>query len=503
MSRAVRQRAVVTWVAFAGGAVLMALEILSSRILAPRFGNSVYVWGSIISVFLAALAVGYWWGGRAADRNPTVGGLGRMVVAAGVAQAVVVAFGPPLAEAMGERTGGTVWGPLLAASVLFAPPSVLLATLSPYAVRLAARELTRIGHTAGSLYAVSTAGSLVGTLGCTFLLIPFLPLGRALALVLGITAATALVALAGDWRRHSLAIFVALALLALAVAGPPEIVAPPAGLVARRATPYQTLSVVDSGGVRYLESDGVVHGAVDLATGEVAMGYPRVLPAAWLLAPEVRRVLILGLGGGNVAGYLRRAFPGVEVHFVEIDPAVAEVARRHMGLVEGEGVRVHVADARRFLETHEESWDLILADTYIGLSVPFHLTTVELVRLAESRLAPGGVFAVNLAAELDAPFPAAIARTVAAVFPTLEVFPVPDRANRLLFATRRPPATDAELLARAEELGPRPGLDPSLVELARLRTDDPPDLSGARVLTDAFAPVDRLIHLGAEPPGAR
>lgn len=500
MSPAVRQRVVLLWVVFAGGGVLMALEILSSRILAPRFGNSVYVWGSIISVFLAALSAGYWWGGREADRDPSLGGLGRMVVWAGVAQAVVVALGPWLADVVGARTGAAPWGPLLAAGLLFAPPSVLLATLSPYAVRLAARDLARIGHTAGTLYAVSTAGSLIGTLGCTFLMIPFLPLGRALGLVLAVTAATALVALAGEWRRRRLAAATAVALLVLAVTGPPRLAAPPEGLVAERATAYQTLRVIDRGGIRYLESDGVVHGAVERATGEVAMGYPRVLPAAWLLAPDIRRVLILGLGGGNVAEYLLEAFPGTEIHFVEIDPAVAEMARRHMGLAESEAIHVHEGDARQFLERHDERWDLILADTYIGLSVPFHLTTVELVRLADSRLAPGGVFAVNLAAELDAPFPQAIARTVAAVFPTLDVFAVPGRANRLLFATHGPALSAAELAARAERLGPRP-LSPDLEQLAALRVEAAPDLTAAPVLTDAFAPVDRLIHLGARPPG--
>lgn len=500
MSPAVRQRVVLLWVVFAGGAVLMALEILSSRILAPRFGNSVYVWGSIISVFLAALAAGYWWGGHEADRDPTLGGLGKMVVWAGVTQAVVVALGPWLADVVGARTAAAPWGPLVVASLLFAPPSVLLATLSPYAVRLAAHDLARLGHTAGGLYAVSTAGSLVGTLGCTFLLIPFLPLGRALSLVLGVTAATALVALAGEWRRRWLATLTAVALLALAAAGPPRLAAAPEGLVAERTTPYQTLRVIDRGGVRYLESDGVVHGAVERATGEVAMGYPRVLPAAWLVAPEIRRVLILGLGGGNVAGYLRRAFPDATIEFVEVDPAVAEVARRHMGLEEGDGVRVHVSDGRQFLERNEGPWDLIFADTYIGLSVPFHLTTVELVRLVDARLAPGGVFAVNLAADLDQPFPRAIARTVAAVFPRVDAFSVPERGNTLLFAGRHPPLSDEELLARARRLGPRPGLEPDLEALAGLRMAADPDLSGAPILTDAFAPVDRLIHLGARVP---
>ena len=490
------------WTVLASGAVLMALEILSSRILAPRFGNSVYVWGSIISVFLAALAAGYWWGGRLADRRPDLPGLGRMVALAALAQAVLATAGPALADLLGRRTGATRWGPLVAATVLFAPPSVLLATVSPYAVRLAARDLRRLGQTAGTLYAVSTAGSLLGTLGATFALIPFLPLGRGLAVVLGVTAATALVAVAGSWRRERATTALALLALALALVGPPVLGRRPAGLVHEETTPYQTLRVVDRGDVRYLESDGVVHGAMRRSDGELALVYPRLLPVAWLLAPEVRRVLVLGMGGGNVAAYLGRAFPGVEVDFVDVDPAVPEVARRFMAFADGRG-RVHVADARRFLEGTGERWDLIVADTYIGLSVPFHLTTREFLEEVRRHLVPGGVFAVNLASRLDAPFAAAIARTLQSRFPTVYAFRAPQRANRLLFATSGPPLDDAALLDRARRLGPRPGLDPDLVGLVGLRIDAEAEMGDAprRALTDDFAPVDRLIHLsGGQPP---
>jgi spermidine synthase len=492
------------WVVFAGGAVLMALEILSSRILAPRFGSSVYVWGSIISVFLAALAAGYAWGGRLADRDPTFTGLGRMVTWAAAAQALLLVFGTRLADLLGAWTGAAPWGTLLAATLLFAPPAVLLATLSPYAVRLAAHDLEHLGHTAGRLYALSTLGSLVGTLGATFGLIPHLALEASLALILGVTAATAVLALAGEPRRERLSLAAAALLLVAALVGPPSLGGDEPGLVHQRMTPHQTLRVIDEDGIRYLESDRVRHGAVRLADGEMALSYPRLFPLAWAYRPEARRVLILGMGGGNSASYLRGAFAGVAVDLVEIDPAVPQVARRFMGFAAGDGIRVHVDDGRRFLEQREERWDVIIADTYIGLSVPFHMTTREFLATVDAHLAPGGVFVVNLAAGLREPFPRAIYRTLAERFETVDAFPVPGLSNTVLFARHGERPSTAALRRAAAELDRRGDFRPPLAELVRHRLPAAVDVSGVPVLSDRFAPVDRLIHLDAAdlPAGA-
>lgn len=500
---------------FAGGGVLMALEILSSRILAPRFGSSVYVWGSIISVFLAALSVGYFWGGRLADRDPTFAGLGRMVTWAAAAQAVLLAAGPRLADLVGGWAGGSPWGTLVAATLLFAPAGVLLATFSPYAVRIAARDLEHLGQTAGRLYALSTLGSLAGTLGATFGLIPYLSLDAGLSLVLAITAVTALVALAGEFHRHRVATAAAALLLVLAAFGPPDLAGGEAGIVHERMTPYQTLRVIDDGDVRYLESDRVRHGAIHRRDGTLALSYPRLYPLAWVYQPEARRVLILGMGGGTSAAYLRRHFPEAEIDLVEIDPAVPEVARRFMGFTAGPGVRVHVADGRRFLEraaagleggleggggNGAATWDVIIADTYIGLSVPFHMTTREFLAAVDGALAPGGVFLVNLAAGLEQPFPKAIYRTLLEHFPTVEAFPVPGVSNTLLLAHHGRRLPREELLGRARALDRAAtggAFDPPLKEVAGDRLP-PADTRGVPILSDRFAPVDRLIHLRAE-----
>lgn len=487
------------WVVAAGGGILMALEILSSRVLAPHFGSSVYVWGSIISVFLAALSLGYVWGGRLADREPTLAGLGRQVTWAALAQALLLLVASPLAEWLGRWTGGSAWGTLVAATVLFGPPSVVLGTISPYAVRLAADDLARLGNTAGRLYALSTAGSLVGTLGCTFGLVPFLGLHQALALLLGLTALTALAALAGAMRREPLPALLALVLLALALYGgaTPRAAAP--GLLVERMTPYQTLRVRDNGGLRRLESDRVLHGVMRLADGYTALSYPRAAAAALLLEPEIDSMLVLGMGPGHAGGYLQRYLPGLSVDYVDVDPAVPEVAARYFGFEAGPKRRVHIADGRRFLQTTEERWDFIYCDTYIGLSVPFHLTTREFLVEVRRHLAPGGVFGLNLAGHLDHPFPRAIYRTVLAELDRVYAFRVPRSGNLLVLATDTGPLLSPDqLAARARQLDRDYGFELSLGELVRHQLRGELDLTDTPVLTDRFAPVDRLLHLGAE-----
>lgn len=484
------------WVVAACGAVLMALEILSSRILAPHFGNSVYVWGSIISVFLAALSLGYLWGGRLADRQPTLAALGRMVAFAALVQGLLLLAGLRLAAALAAWTGGSPAGPLLAAAVLFGPPSVLLATVSPWAVRLAGHDLGRLGGTAGRLFALSTLGSLAGTLAATFLLIPYLELRPSLALLTAATAVTALIAMAGELRAEAPAAALCAVLIALSATGGDFASRPVRGLVYERVTPYQTLQVLDRGGARYLESDRVRQAAVDLATGEPALPYPRYAAAALALRPEMDRMLVLGLGGGSVGMYLRRRLPGLAVDYVEIDPAVPEIARRHLRFEEGPRDRVHVADARRFLRGSAERWDLIYCDTYIGLSVPFHLTTVQFLDEVKRHLEPDGVFGLNLAAGLQDAFSRAIYRTVRERFASAYVFGVAGRSNVLVLATDAPALAPEALRDRARGLDRRLRFQPSIESIVRrrigveLRADEVP------VLTDEYAPVDRLIRLG-------
>ncbi|MFL6193416.1 MAG: spermidine synthase [Thermoanaerobaculia bacterium] len=486
------------WVVAVCGGVLMALEILSSRLLAPHYGNSVYVWGSIISVFLAALSLGYLWGGRLADRQPSMASLGRMVALAAAFEAVLLLFGTRLAGWLADLTGGNPTGTLLATTVLFGPASVLLATVSPWAVRLAARDLGHLGNTAGRLFALSTLGSLAGTLACTFLLIPFLELRQILGLLTAVTALTACVALFGSFRAEAPSAALAGLLLVSSIPAASISVRGASDIVYERVSPYQTLQVRQMEGVYRMESDRVPQATIRLSDGESTMPYTRTVPVALVVNPKLQRSLMIGLGGGSVGRYLLPRVPGLHIDYVDIDPAVPELAEKFFRFKPGPDMVVHVEDGRRFLQDSKESWDLIYCDAYIGQSVPFHLTTAEFLDEVKAHLRPGGVFGLNLAAGLNDPFSQAMYRTVRAKFDSVYVFPVRHAPNVLVMATQTAETLEPqELVRRGREMDARMKFDPPLATLASWRSEVALDMTKIPVLTDEFAPVDRLIRLGA------
>ena len=157
---------------FLSGAVLLGVEIAASRVLAPTFGSSLYVWGALIGVVLTGLAVGYWLGGTLADRWPSPYlFVGAIALGAGLVLLIPVVDSWVLEQVVAWDPGPRL-DPLVASILLFGPMSVVLASVSPIAVRLAARDIARLGRTAGRLFAISTAGSIAGTFATSFWLVP-------------------------------------------------------------------------------------------------------------------------------------------------------------------------------------------------------------------------------------------------------------------------------------------------------------------------------------------
>lgn len=483
-------------------AALMALEIVSSRLLSPVFGNSVYVWGAIISIFLAAMSVGYVVGGRIADRDPSLSTLGRLVLLAAVLIWFSVLWGRDAVRLIGELTRGRPAGALLACAVIYGPATFFLSTVAPFAVRLAGSQPGRLGGIAGGLYALSTAGSLVGTLLATFVLIPRFDLDTIMLTLLSATALAAVAGLAGSALRfdRGLLAFAALATVA------PWLLRGDGGLgpstLVERITPYQTLRVREEEGQRILQSDGIAHGGVDVATeapNPARPNYWSTLGAAWLVKSDARSVAILGLGAGDGARYLISRFPQATVDVVEIDPAMLDIAQRYFFFRTTPRLSVTLADARRFLVDREQTWDVIVADTYIGLSVPFHLATAEFFALLEKRLAPGGVLVVNLASSPQHPFARAILRTLLTRFDHVMVVRSFRLGNHVVFAYDGA-RTESDLASVARRLDAEIGGVPSFVSYLDRRMPLDLDLSDVPILQDGYAPVDALLDLNDDHP---
>lgn len=416
-------------VAFTSGWVIMMLEILGGRVLAPYFGYSVYQWGALIGVVMSALALGYHLGGRVGDRpNARSFLLGAFALAA-VFVLVVPRLAADFMPAM--RAFGPAWGAVLASAVLLGVPSVLLATVSPIVIRLTATS--RIAASAGSVYAVSTVGSIGGTFFTAFYVIPDLGslIGHYVAASLLVAAAAAL-ALAARRLTHAAALGAVLAI------GYPFAPAPEPGVIYSTESLHNIIRVEETGSRRtlylnYRDGAQTVMDTRQLLTGSY---YDQ-----FLIGPHLnggRKILFLGVAGGTSLKQLVTAYPEVEITGIDLDPAVLDVARNYFGLAGEERVRLVAEDARWFLGAGSERFDVIAIDLYVTGHIPFFTTTREFFELVHARLAEDGVMMMNVLViserrrdELLGPF----IRTVRTVFPSAFLI---GSGNYILIASKTP-----------------------------------------------------------------
>ncbi len=352
-------------------------------------------------------------------------------------------------------------------------------------MRLAVGEMDRSGEVVGRLYAISTAGSLVGTMISALLLIPLLGTQRTFFVF---ALALALVAVVGlGWRF----VLVPVA-LALAIAIPVgTIKAADTGRVLYEAeTTHQYARVVerpDGSRVLELNEGQAVHslwrrGA--FLTGDYWDGH-LVLPAASRRRPP-ERIAILGNAGGTVARAFGRFFPGTAVDAVEIDPELTELGRRFLGL-RNPRMRTFAEDARPWLERSAGGYDAIMVDAYRQPYIPFYLTTREFFELARERLAPGGITIVNVGhPEGSDELERVLGRTMATAFPRVLRYPI-EPTNTLLVGGEG--GLSAERLRRDARALPAP-LRPLALEAASSLA---PRLPGGEVFSDDRAPVEWLV----------
>lgn len=488
------------------GAVLLALEIVASRVIAPTFGNSIYVWGSLIGVFLGALAVGYFLGGVAADRWPSMAIFTGLVFVAGALVIPIPVIAPRLLDAITLRELGPRGSPLVASLALFFLPGVVMGMVSPFAVRLRARTVATIGNVAGGLYALSTVGSITGTLLASFV---FITVMRVSQIIYLLGAALLVLALAGWLRGRRIAQAVGGAAVAvLLVLGVPLASAPfPEDVRFVKDTVYHRITVSDEFATRYLKLDNYWQSGLDLTDPRrTVFAYSDYLHLPLIFRPAARRVLVVGLGGGTVPARYHQDFAGMRIDVVELDPEVIAVARRYFGVPQDDRLHLVAADGRLFIARTDERYDIILLDAYLIDTIPFHLATREFYQVVRSRLAPGGVVGANIIGALSGPRSAlfrAMYKTFREVFPTVYVFPVdwgryesPELLrNIIVIGTDHPRLTAQDVFAAAQRALVTPGVAlPRFLDAARDLYTEPIPITDVPVLTDDYAPVELLIQ---------
>jgi spermidine synthase len=435
-------------IVFVSGMTSLAVEFGAARLLAPYFGTSLYVWGVLIGLVLIYLSAGYVIGGRLADRHPRDELLYQITAWAGLWIGLIPLVSYPilLASQQGFKdfSVGLVAGTLLAVVLLFAIPVILLGCVSPFAIRLLLKDVETGGNTAGRVYALSTAGSILGTFLPVFWFIP--TYGTRPTLV-GFGLALVVISVVGLWPRRRLYAAFGIAVILAWILLPSGIKPPAVGsLLYEKESAYNYIQVVQDGTrTELILNEGqAIHSIYD-SQSNLTHGYWDYLLLADSFRPAQaapatpRSVAFLGLAAGTGAREYRLAFGDqIQITGVEIDPDILAVGHRYFHLADARAQEV-VADARYWLDTQAGHYDVIVLDAYRQPYIPFHLTTREFFQQVRAHLNPGGVVAVNVGrTATDYRLVDALASTMAAVFPSVVLLDDPNYENTVVYASTEP-----------------------------------------------------------------
>lgn len=495
---------------FCSGMTTLAVELSAARLLEAVFGTSNIVWANVIGLILIYLALGYFIGGRWADRSPYFSTFFQLLIWAAFASGLMPLISDPILNAAAQAFPDpnelsanltVIVGSFVSVLVLFAVPITLLGCASPFAIRLALQRVTQAGDVSGSVYAVSTLGSIVGTFTPVLLLIPFVGTARTFLTFSGLLMVVALVGLArarGRWWRYVWMPLVLAGLAWLTLPGPVKPVEEGKRLLFEEESTYNLIQVVeDENGWRYLllnEGQGwhSLYHPDELLTG-FTWDYFLIGP---LFNPppfhtnQVERLAIIGLAGGTIARQYSNVYGPLPIDGVEIDPEIVRAGREFFGM-DLPNLSAVVADGRHFLAQTDHVYDVIAVDAYRLPYIPWHMTTVEFFQQVRDHLDKDGVLIINVGrTESDYRLVRAIVTTLKTTFPSTHVIPVPDSFNAIVVATVQPSSIDnlALNLTTADDLFLKEVGERALENWRPVAADGP-------IFTDDKAPVEQLTNL--------
>ncbi len=410
------------------GAAILIVEILGAKMLSPYVGTSHFVWTAQITVTLLSLAVGYWFGGWLVERSQNLRRLYTCILLAGVYLAFTVPFTAKVAFACLQFPLAV--GSLLAALFLFFVPLTLLATVGPFVIRVLTSEVVGVGGTVGRLSAISTLGSVLGTVLIGYVLIPFLRNSVTMFITAGVLMALPAVYFL-VWRERGISINGPVVLIAFGLftgwAGVRMDARPPTSdmqEVLRRNSDFGMLQVFETfgGGRRYYLNDYLTQNTYDPeAKQSVSLFTYGLHGLANVYTPAIKDVLCIGMGVGIVP--MQFAREGANVDVVEINGAVVDLAREYFGL-EPTKLNLTIGDGRQFVNAATKQYDAVILDAFLGDSSPSHLMTREAFGAMRKVLRPDGVLVINSFGDFEAGqdfFTASLDKTLKSVFGTVRI----------------------------------------------------------------------------------
>ena len=502
-------------IVFVSGAVVMVLELSGSRIVAPFLGNSLPVWTAIIGVILGSLSFGYLIGGRMADKKADNLTLAKLLFGAGVLIGILAFIDELVLVSVQLLSDDLRISVLVSSIILLAPASVVLGAISPYAIRLRINNVATSGSTVGTLYALSTFGSIAGTFLAGFFLIAYLGTFK---IIISLALTMFLISFLADWKNYLPVRVAAIVLMLLVLAGlinsteflgrlkhgqettPSKEFNEKNGVI-DIDTDYSRIWIYDDYDppsrrlTRRLMVNGEIDSSVFLPTGgESASGgddlvhdYTKFYRLIGYFRPDTVRALMIGGGAYTYPRDYINSFSEATIDVVEIDPGITDIARKYFGFADHPRMAVFHEDGRTFLNNTDKQYDVIFLDAYKSFSVPFHLTTREAIEKMYKHLDENGVVFANLISSVTGDmgkFLRAEYATFKDVFPYVYVFPIETDGSVL-----------QNIMLVAAKLAPADGFkskDPALQKHLNHLWKEPIPLD-MPILTDDYAPVEQYM----------
>ena len=489
---------------FITGACVLIIEVIAIRILSPYYGNTIFTVSSVISVILAALSVGYYAGGKFADRHPSLRWFFGIILVSGIVLLVFHLLGtiilPILSFGLSLATG-----PLVSSLLLFFFPALLLGTLSPYAVKLQSVQFPEqgVGSVAGKIFFWSTLGSITGSLLAGFILIPHFGIDNiiiATGIVLFILGFIPLTIFGFDKKRLFQSLFAGVLLTVIILFAVQQL---RGDILYGKDGVYEKITIYDGmyagRPTRFFQQDRSRSGAMFLDSNDptdLVYGYTKYYSVYKIFKPDVQNILVIGGGAYSMPKALLAELPNAVVDVSEIEPSLFNLAKEYFGVKDNSRLQNYTEDGRRLLRDSEKKYDLIFSDVYYSfLSIPAHFTTQEFFSIAKEKLAGDGVFIANLIGDLSRQRPSLIMaeiKTFQSVFPNSYFFAVesPKKTtsqNIILVGYNSNKKIDLSAAALLQNTNPIiSSLQNKVIDIDRF------DLSPYPILTDNFSPVEYL-----------
>lgn len=480
---------------FICGAVVMIFELIGSRVLGPYFWTSIFVWTSLIGIILWSLSLGYYFGGKIADKKPSFNNLSLIIFLAAISIWLTIFIKDFLLIALQSHFTDIWIASVFASIILFSPASILLGMVSPYAVKLKIENLNTSGSTVGNLYAISTAGSIIGTFLSGFYLIPQFGTNK-LLIILSITLIfISLILSTNKYTKIKLYIFTIFIISWFAISWI-NYISQKNGFI-DIDTAYNRIWIynhIDSKTNKLVKVMGVNnenHSSMFLDSDELVNEYTKYYHLAKHFNPNFKKTLMFGGAGYSYPKDFLLKYPKSTIDVVEIDPKVTELAKKYFKLKENPRLTIYHEDWRVFLNKTQEKYDVIFGDAFGShYSLPYQLTTKEAIQKKYDILNDNWTVILNIVSAIEGnkgKFLRAEYTTYKNIFPQVYLFPV----NKLIEGDE---VQNIMLIAlKSKEKQNFTDNDPKLNEYLQhlwkkeIKTDMP-------ILTDDYAPVDYYIN---------